>query len=232
MTRTIYVYDSFAYLTEKLCLEVVGDYKVAPPNINLRARDISGEHAPEGVQVYAPQIPEEPGTAFPDIRQQARRTPEPLPDIFAPRRYPIVSEDFMAVVQDIDPGMHKFFPCLAYGEDGRPISSKRYYHFWIERIVKVTAPEASENPASNLEMPSEFRFVNATQEIGRYLADLPIWTERVNFEPVFFSQEMRDAFKAAGLTGLEEYEKSHEATREEDPVSRYRTVGQIWLDAD
>lgn len=229
MTRKIYAYVGDIYQSKKLGLSLLGEYRVSPPSVRMRFKRLDPEDVPDGFELYKPSPLESPGEAFPNIKTSHEADRIVLPDITAPGTYPVVTERFKKVVEQVDPGVHDFVPCLAYGPDGRPISDQPLYHFWIERIVVFRGDEPTKAPDSTLRLTAAYRFLNASEAAFSYLADLPIWCDRMNCTPIFFSEEVMTAFKAAGLTGLTPFLDKNDLPDPDLAPLQSKTVGAFWI---
>lgn len=230
MSREMFVYIDDLYLASKLGLRLEGSYATRPPDVDLFEHKLPLENCPSDLLVFDVKPLRTPGEALPNLVRKTGFEDKILPDIVTPQRYPIVTEKFKSVIEEVDPGVHDFVPCLTYAENGEQISDRQFYHFWIGRIAVYTGPESQREVKTTLPLSNSYSFVVASPAVTASLASLNIWTDTINCEPIYFRPEIMQALWDAGVSGLQPIRKAADRANPNTPYTETRTVGKILLD--
>lgn len=137
-----------------------------------------------------------------------------FPDIFAWGTI-YVSEKAKSVIQSIDPFGHQFWPIDLVDENGIRLNEEPYYLMNMRRYVMI---EPNGKPLQKLdfspatgEMEADFlSTIQHEQSVRKNIETLPIWRyitshRQIARHALYFNEVLMDAFKKAGVIGIEEY---------------------------
>ena len=111
-------------------------------------------------------------------------------------------EAFREMVEDLEPGVHQFFPIDIYGTDGK-IYARRYYFQILNRVAFLDKEK------------SEFKMVGSGLELGHYgygplyfdfdaVKSLHLWRDKYfGGSVVFFSDELAQRMLDSNLRGIQ-----------------------------
>ncbi|GAA3921356.1 imm11 family protein [Litoribacillus peritrichatus] len=137
-----------------------------------------------------------------------------LQDIMASGKI-YVSEKAKSVIQSIDPFGHQFWPVELVDEQGQRLNEEPYYLMNMRRYVMI---EPNGKPLQRLdfspatgEMEADvLPTIQHQLEVRKNIETLPMWRyitplKQIAIHVLYFNEVLMDAFKKAGVTGIEEY---------------------------
>ncbi|AZZ92048.1 hypothetical protein EUZ85_15475 [Hahella sp. KA22] len=145
------------------------------------------------------------------------------PDFEAPdirvADFTYVSDKVKAIIEEVDPFGHQFWPADLVDGRGAPITNKTYYRMNMRRYVTI---EPSDLPLNRLDFTpatGEFEWgviaaIQHNPELRRNIETLPMWRhmtrgQSINDNVLYFNETLFNALTSAGVTGIKEYtEKS------------------------
>ena len=148
------------------------------------------------------------------FRAGGKKNPDPkkIPDFWSTVTLPTVTEAFKELVEEIDPGIHQFFPInLIIDKTSERVDHTRFYHFICGRFLDIPLHELPSNPGTHDARPLDdderhrWRTVQERPDIQAYLEQLPIWRFRDHSRRIcFINKKCLDAAHERGLKGFKE----------------------------
>lgn len=202
------------------------------------------EDAPELLNFFRPTSTKGKEHVFFTCHYKSDEVDIALPDVFAIASSSIVSKAFRDVILSVDAeGGHEFIPTKVLNNRGEPVNENEYFHFWCGRRVSTNIPtprvdQKREEPSgpkfrTTLSNASTAVYSLNDLDLMRYLSRVPIWVWKSDGGTLYFSKEVFSAFKAANLTGLDEFTARGGFYPVDDQGNYQKTkefVGHIYVD--
>lgn len=144
-----------------------------------------------------------------------RKKPDPkkIPDFWTTGPLPTVTEAFRELIEEIDPGIHQFFPInLVIDKTTECVDHARFYRFICGRLLEV--PEHSQTSDRSLDDAGavndyelrRWRTIQERPDIQAYLERMPIWRfhDASGREACYLNKEFLDAAHQRSLSGFKE----------------------------
>jgi len=180
------------------------------------AEEDDASSPPAGVACYLLKRSADTSELAADMRlfRSGGKMPDPkkIPDFWSTSNLPTVSEAFKNLMEEIDPGVHQFFPInLIIDKTNEPVDHTRFYHFICGRLVDVPVHDQpcdrSTHDTRSIDEGElhRWRTIQERPDIQTYLDQLPIWRFRDLGRFVYFiNKESLDITHERGLKGFKE----------------------------
>ena len=161
-----------------------------------------------GCQLFRHRPVLDPDIAIAKLEIKFYWGPEELQDIMVGAHYIHASEAARDVINAVDPGAHQFFPVPFVNKQGEPWTEQTFFAMVIGPLVK-TPPRSMAKlvqqrpPKSSHKLRSpKLAMLNAAEHRQSLFDEFPIWGIPFGADLVW-NQEVMNAFRAAGLKGLD-----------------------------
>jgi hypothetical protein len=107
------------------------------------------------------------------------------------------NDKFKQVVEQLEPGVHQFFPVDMLWKDGS-LAQKMYMFNICSRLDTVSRKDSTAQKPKNYWKPETGKLVFSLQRVGGH----HIWIDKHVYHGRYMSDAMHDALQEAGVTGI------------------------------
>jgi hypothetical protein len=182
------------------------DYYLGSNEIESKFLDMTPEQAPLGLKVFEAQAIEDFYLA---IKLTVKRKKIKLHDVYQFDSGVLISARAKAIIEELDPLAHQYYPVEIYDRDSELRHQEPYYVMFIRRYISLECDQeltirlqpyqsitsAQKQYYSALEVHPEYR---------EFLKNMYCWRQPFSVGPFYLSQSLLNALRDQGCTGLDD----------------------------
>jgi len=205
------------YSVERLLpsTEYYKSYSLTPHEVEKKFIDITPEEAPAGLKVYeAPFLPE----FYLAMKITIQRKNIKLYDVYNFNGSAIVSEKTKAIIEKEDSLIHQYYPIELLDRHGERRHEENYYFMFIRRFISLEGgedidPNFKPYRPTYKQQNEYYSAMKKRPEYRVFLQSMFIWSQPVERDAFYLSNEFLASLRAQGCSGLDEGDSKKDDTQ-------------------